>query len=177
MSCGCQSPLPAANAIRLGRCEGRPRAQIENCAKNLTWMSDCCRAKPTRVETNELLGFVLSQDPFRGAPHFAPRRPNRDCRTTPLYLGLTYLVWVLIAWGGTAGAFAVALIRRLRVSNLPQPEASMPPPSFAAPSLTSTNLSRVVIASDAATAARSPKRAHWGPSECLMLKLVVLHAT
>jgi hypothetical protein len=103
-----------------------------------------------------------------GASSSASALPHRPrCPTIenhiPLYLGLTYLAWALLAYAGLACTFAVALIHRLLISHRLERDAFMTP----------AGLRRTLATSATSTALPPPQ----GPSEYLMLKLVVLHAT
>jgi hypothetical protein len=44
-----------------------------------------------------------------------------------VYLGLSWLQWALVAWGGIAGTFVVVLIYRLLISHRPEHEEFMGP--------------------------------------------------
>ncbi len=71
----------------------------------------------------------------------------------PLYLGLTYLAWAVIAWGGIAGTFFVVLIYRLLISHRPQHEAFMTPAEVRRTLAHIRDVNRVVISLGVATAA------------------------
>lgn len=68
------------------------------------------------------------------------------------YLGLTYLAWAFIAWGGIAGTFAVVLIYRLLIAHRPEHEAFMRPAEIRRTLAHLRNVNRAVIAFGVATA-------------------------
>jgi len=70
-----------------------------------------------------------------------------------LYLGLTWLAWALIAWGGIAGTFFTALIYRLLISHRPEHEAFMTPAELQRTLAHIRNVNRVVLALGVATSA------------------------
>jgi hypothetical protein len=71
----------------------------------------------------------------------------------PLYLGLTYLAWALIVWGGIAGTFFAVLIYRLLISHRPEHEAFMQPAELRRTLAHIRNVNRIVAALAAATVA------------------------
>ena len=71
----------------------------------------------------------------------------------PLYLGLTYLAWALVAWGGIAGTFFAVLIYRLLISHRPEHEAIMSPAELRRTLDHIRNVNRIVLALGVSTAA------------------------
>ena len=70
-----------------------------------------------------------------------------------VYLGLTYLVWALIAWGAIAGAFFAVLIYRLLIAHRPEHEAFMQPAELRRTLAHIRHVTRIVTALGIATAA------------------------
>ena len=70
-----------------------------------------------------------------------------------VYMGLTYLAWALIAWGGIAGTSFAVLIYRLLISHRPEHEAFMSPAELSRTLAHIRNVNRIVAALAAATVA------------------------
>ena len=164
----------------------RPATQSGAVAADRTWW---VRFFKIVLNQQDLGGFVWSSF-FPGSPQDPGPRESHTLRPIatpaplpengsdmPLYLGLTYFAWALIAWGGIVSTFLAVLIYRLLISHRPEHEAFMSPAELRRTLDHIRNVNRVVIALGVATAAARRRAPRWGYCEYLMLKLVVLHAT
>ena len=70
-----------------------------------------------------------------------------------VYMGLTYLAWALIAWGGIAGTLFAVLIYRLLIPHRPEHEAFMSPAELSRIRTHIRNVNRILASLSAATAA------------------------